>query len=364
MMKKTLLKITAIFICTICVLAQVSCSRTDYPIVTRGSDGKVTGYMTKGIFSFFLSQKKANYLTVLSFNDSTITQDSEDVWNTVSNNGRPYGEVFFDEIVNEAQDMMSAQYILFDVCGYELPTEYSTYIENLIMQNAIDKYGSVSAFENYLANFGTSYEDYKNLYFMTTNVDLLKELLYNEETGILRFSEQEKQAYFADNYYTIKHVYVNTTYTDKMDGTKAPLTESEQARRVQTAEKIALDLRSGMDFSQIAEQYNVENSYVSVYDAEMYIDKNAGTSVKELGEAVSTMAVGEVRTVNSDYGIHIIRRFETDAADYSADETIPATIAASLADMDYPLEIEKFRKNVSINEQVLAEFDIVTALMP
>lgn len=334
------------------------------PIYAVNNDGKVTRYMTEGAFSFYLSQQKEQYLTVLQFNDSTLTGDSVEVWDTVSKNGRTYGEVFLEEIVDEAQDMMSAQYILFDVLGYELPVEYSEYIKGLIKNNAIEQYGSVSAFENYLGNFGTSYKDYEDLYFMTTNVDLLKELLYNDESGVMRFSDEEKKQYFADNYSTIKHIFINTTYTDKMDGTKAPITEAEMARRKEIAAELEMSLMSGAEFSDLAKIHNVQGSYVSVYDENMYIDSRTETSVRELGEAVKSMKEGEIRSVSSAYGIHIIKKLPISSDDYNKDESVITAIGTTLADADFPLRIASFRKNVKTNEEILSQFDLAFAPMP
>jgi len=177
-------------ICAILVLSMLFCSgcagkTKDLALYGTGPDGKVLSHMTPGMFSYFLSQQKSTYFTVLSFNDSSITSDSPEIWSRPAPDGGTYGEKFFEDVLNEAKTLVTANTMLYSLPSadekkdhYELPEDYLDYVDSLIVQNAIDKYGSVMAFEDYLLNFGTTLEDYTNLYIMTANVDLLKEEYY------------------------------------------------------------------------------------------------------------------------------------------------------------------------------------------
>lgn len=364
---KTILCITL----AACALFTFSCSdkRDSYAIYGISPDGKIAAGMTEGMFSYFLSQQKVTYYTVLRFNDPTITADSPEIWEKTSPEGVAYGERFYEDVIKEARELITANTILYSMPSpdgkgnYTLPEEYTDYVNSLVTKNAIEKYGSVMAFENYLLNFGATLEDYTNLYIMTANVDLLKEAMFDDNTGLYRISEEEKKKYYEDNYYSVRHIFINTAYDEKIDGTRAPLTEAEAAKRKDISGQILSFIKSGATFEEAAESFT--QKFVTVYPGAAQMDITSSTAnAPELGEALKTMSIGEVRAVNSAYGVHILERVPTDPDTYDDDKETLEAIRSAIANKLYPEIIEANSDIVTVNQDITGKYSLADAIMP
>ena len=326
--------------------------------------------MTAGMFSYFLSQHKGEYFAVLSFNDSSITSDTPEIWQKTAPDGSTYEEKFFEDTLNEAKNLVTANTILYSMPSaddpdkkYSLPEDYLDYIDSLIQQNAINSYGSVMDFESYLLNFGTTLEDYTKLYIMTANIDLLKEALFNDETGSMKISDEDKKQYYADNYYSVKHIFINSSYDEKIDGTRAPVSSAEASNRKKTADEIYNYIKSGNSFESASE--NFKQSYVTVYEGISSMDINSETAnAPELGEALKQMQIGEVKEVESDYGIHVIQRVETDPETYNSNESVLSSINSTLINERYEELIQKYSDLVKTDETAIGEYSIASAVLP
>lgn len=346
--------------------------KTDYALYAVNEDGKITANagMTEGMFSYFLSQHKGQYYAVLRYNDSSISSDSPEIWTKTAPDGETYEKKFFDDTVDEAKALCAANAILYSMPSaenpkknYSLPEDYIDYVDALVRQNAINSYGSVMAFESYLKNYGATLEDYTDLYIMTANIDLLKEALFNDETGSMRISEEDKKQYYAENYYSVKHIFVNSSYDEKIDGTRSPLSHAESQKRIAAAEEIYKFINDGGSFEQAKQSFT--QSYVTVYDGVSAMDISSETpNAPELGEALKNMELGELRKVDSEYGIHIIQRVETAAENYNANETVASSINSRLSNLRYEELIKQYTDNININYDIVGNYTISAAVLP
>lgn len=357
---KKIHKLSAMFL-TLCMIFLCSCSQSrDYCIYAQDKNGKATVGMTEGMYNFFFSQKKTEYLTVLKYNDNTITEDSPEIWDRVGDNGKTYGETFEDQILEDAKYTVAASHILYDVYEYKLPDAYTDYVNKLILNNAVTGYGSKDEFSAYLSNFGTSYKEYCDLYYMTANVDLLKELLYNKDSGAVKFTDEEKRSFFAENFYTVNHIYINTTYDAKADGTKYAVTEEQKAQREGTANEIFARLKAGESFEDIKNEYK-DNAFVSVYTDKTFVNKNGSTALSQLGDTIKTMTPGEMKMCNTAVGTHILLRLETLPDDYNTDENLDSSIISGLANEDFKKLIEKYKDEIKVNSDFTNGLNIANA---
>ena len=371
-MKTNIIKKAVCTLLAASCLFSVSCGqkRSELALYGVGPDGDVMAGMTEGMFSYFLSQQKSQYYTVLRFNDNTITSDSPEIWNRKAPSGKTFGEEFFEDALDEAETLMTANTMLYSMPSadskkkhYELPEDYLDYIDSLVAQNAIEKYGSVMAFEDYLLNFGATLEDYTNLYIMTANADLLKEALFADGTGAYQITEEEKKQYFANNYYSVRHIFINTSYDEKIDGTKAPASPAETQKRTEKASEILAFIRGGGTYEEAEKEFT--QSYVTVYAGVSSMDINSSTAnAPELGEALKTMSVGEVREVTSKYGIHIIQRVKTDPEAFDDNESVYVGIRNAIINKLYPEIVDANRDFVTVNRDVVEKYSLATAVLP
>ncbi len=366
-MKRSVTKLFLLVLALSLVLCSCGKSEKDYAVYAKDNKGNIIAGMTEGMFSYFLSQQKSNYLAVLMFNDKTITADTPEVWDKPSPDGRSYGEVFYETIIDEAKSIVAANAVLFSQENsegkkYTLPEDYVDYVDALVRNNAIEKYGNVMSFESYLMNFGMTLDEYTELYLMTANVDLLKEAMFSNDGGWFRIPDEIKREYYEENYYTVEHIFVDTAYDVKIDGTRAPLPEAEVRNREALAHAIKQDVENGMTLSELDEEY--DKSYVTVYQNSVSMDINSPTSVKELGEAVKTMKPSEVREVNSDYGIHIIKRIKTDPEAFDDDKSVDDAITNVLANKLYPKKLDELAGEIETNPDIINAYDIRTVILP
>lgn len=361
----------SVFLCFSAVLlASCSDKKESAAIYGLDRDGNLKAYMTEGMFSYFLSEQKNKYFAVLRFNDPSITEDTPEIWETKAPDGQTFGEKFMADTLEEARNIVAANTILYSLQSpddssesYELPEDYLDYVSALVKQNAIEKYGSVMDFESYLLNFGTTLEDYTNLYIMTANTDLLKDAMFNDATGIYKISDQEIKAYYTDNYYSVRHIFVNTVYDEKIDGTRAPLSDAEKARRESVANEIFEYITSGGSYDSVPGKFN--QSFVTVYPSTAQMDISSSTAnAPELGEALKKMSVGEVRAVKSSYGYHIIKRVVTIPDEYNKDEKVVTSIRSAIANKIYPEIIDANKDLVYINDDIAGKYSMQTAILP
>lgn len=351
------------------LLCSCSSAKENYALYGQYPNGKIRAYMTEGMFRYFLSQQKASYLQVIMYNDKTVTGDSPEVWQRTAADGKTYEQSFFDETVKDATELVAANYLLYSFSSstdpnkeYTLPEDYLDYVDSLIAKNAVEKYGSVSAFEDYLLNFGATLRDYTDLYIMTANVDLLKDALFSEG-GMAQITDEMIRDYYAENYYSVRHIFVNTAYDEKIDGTRAPLSNAEETKREETAQEILAFVTAGGSFDDAAQ--NFKESYVTAYPSVNQMDISAKTAnAPELGEALCEMQIDEVRAVRSAYGIHILKRVATDPDNYNKDESAVNNITSALKNKLYPEIIARYTPQIVANGDIIRKYTMASAQMP
>lgn len=122
-------------------------------------------------------------------------------------------------------------------------------------------------------------------------------------------------------------------------------------------------MKSGGSFDEIGTRFS--ESYVTAYSGVNTMDCTAQTTnAPELGEALKTMEVGEVRSVASQYGIHILKRVETDPETYKDNESTVSAITASLKNALYPEIIALYTSQITVDEEKLSEYSLASAVLP
>ncbi len=366
-----------IILAVFCISAFTGCKKErtpDYALYGKDADGKVmtNALMSEGMFSLFVSQQKQTYIMVLASNYGYGANDNlDDLWDIKSSDGKTYNEHFNQEIIKDAKELVVANVMLYEkfmpepklrqlldaiVSTYFSNTDadvknfddYLKFIDSVATQNAIANYGSMINFEKYLEQFGATYEDYVRLETMKINKDLIKEAV-----SIIDFDEADKKQYYADNYYTVEHILVNTTAKSKIDGTSAPITEDEKAQREAIANEILEKVKNGASLSQIESEYNFD--YIIVYPTPATMNSNGESSAApELGNALKQLEVGESASVATASELHIIRRVETDPEKYNSDTTTLNQIKEILVDKAVNEYFDSYSDQVVVNDEVVA----------
>ena len=347
------------------LLAGASCTKKDedHALCGHDSDGKHfdVSCMTEGMYSFFLSQKKSEFLPVLVLNYSDFSGEYDELWGLTAPDGKTYEEHFSDLTIEDAKRIIAANIVLYE--NFTPQDAYLDYITETVENYAIEQYGSVMSFEKYLESFGTTYDEYEKLYIMTWNKDALKEALFGKDAGAMQIPNESIKQYYAENYYTVEHIFITTAYQEKIDGTRAPISDAEKERRTAVATEIYEAVKNGASLTDIEGLYNQD--YVVVYPNTSSTDSTGETTnAPELGQALKEMEIGEVRAVNSSYGVHIIKRVPTVAEDYNKSANTVEAIRTKLADSAFEQILDEFAKKVTVNEDLVSLHTLAAAPMP
>ena len=346
------------------ITALASCSGNTESLAIYGTseDGSINANakMTEGMFRLYVSQQKGKYLPVLAMNYGYDSDDNlDELWIMKAPDGKTYDEHFNGVIIDDAKRMVAANVMLYE--NFEIPQGYVDQITATVENYAVSTYGSVMEFEEYLALFEASYEDYKNLYLMTWNVDFLKEGLFAEGNGAMDIPDDAKKQYYAENCYTVEHITVNTSYKSKIDGTKAPLEESETEKRKLLANEIFEQVKNGATIAEI--DYNFKNEGVTVYPKATSVDINGeSAAAPELTEALRQMEIGETRTVTTSTEVHILRRIETDPEKYANDATLLSNIRTKIVNIAFEEYLDAYCEKVTVNTEVTSKYPLRSAI--
>ena len=317
--------------------------------------------MTEGMYSFFLSQKKSEFLPVLVLNYKDFSGEYDELWGLTAPDGKTYEEHFSQLALEDAKKIVAANMVLYE--NFVPQQAYIDLISSTVENHAIEKYGSVMSFEQYLETFGTTYEDYEKLYLLTWNKETLKESLFGDEVGVMQIPDASIKKYYADIYYTVEHIFITTAYQEKIDGTRAPISEAESARRKATATEIFELVKSGASLSEVAERY--PNDYVVVYPNSSAMDSTGETTnAPELGEALKQMQIGDVRSVESAFGVHILKRIETNPENYNKSANVVETIRTKLEEESFEEILATYSQKVTVDDDMVSLHTLAASPMP
>lgn len=115
---------------------------------------------------------------------------------------------------------------------------------------------------------------------------------------------------------------------------------------------------------------HTEDSGISEYPNGYYITADTNYASPEVLEAIFDMKVGEVRMVESDYGIHVIMRYELEEAAYTKEEyenlfisnkTGTYLFMDKLTNSLFEEYVKPYKERITVDQELLATVDIKRA---
>ena len=119
-------------------------------------------------------------------------------------------------------------------------------------------------------------------------------------------------------------------------------------------------------FDKLVSEYNQEDGSKK-YPNGYYVSKNTAYEATEVIDEVLEMEIGEVRKIQSDYGIHIVMRYELEDGAYTFEENDDLFISTNTGTYVFMNElidellskyIEEYKARVSVDEKLLEKVDI------
>ena len=327
---------------------------------------ELDGYkITEAMYSYWMARYKSIFLS--KFNNS---KDTESFWTSTTEDGVTYEKYITDYVNRFAREVLISMK-LFDDYGLSFTADDKTAINDYI-KGLNAAYGSKAELNNYLAGYGLNSKTLQTIYYAEQKVDKVREALF-EKGGVFQVTDEDRTAYYKENYYCAEWIYIYTDvklktdeegkyYTDTSGNyiTEA-LTEEEKAAKDSKIAELRGKL-STVDFRTLRKEYTEE--VLSKYDN--YPDgvflsandyENYGT---EFIKMIAGTEIGSTTEFTEEGILFVIKRYDLkDFNDLTEQELnlmkgFEGYVVTGKMN-SYYAAIE-----VKVNEDVLGRFDIKT----
>lgn len=299
-------------------------------------------------------------------------QDTDEAWNyKVSENGTTI-EALLSSVALENIKNNVVLLELAKEANIKLSNDDTKSVEDYIA-SLIEKEGSREKLDSALSAYGVTSSMLKEIYIKQKKIELERQSLF-AEGGELTLTDKERDDYFDSEYVRIKHIYINNVkdfarddegdlIIDSSTGTykTRELSDEEKAEKTSLAKSIYADIKAGGDFDALM-QANTADTTMNIYPDGYYVTASSTRLPTDLIKKALSMNEGESAYVESEIGIHIIKREPLEARAY-ADEAN----SAFFTDFESTLESAKLSNflsaltpEVEVNDEVIQNFSLRT----
>ena len=356
---KILVRLLALALALAALLALASCGKAKQEVAFELGDQKITVNM----YRLWLSRVKGVY-----------SNAGDDIWDEVNEDGRTYNEVFTGFVTDNAKTFVSAMH-LFSELGLELPKSEINEIDKT-MKTLLEERGdgSKSTLNSYLSAYGVNYDILREVYIIEAKLDYLEEYLYGAN-GQEKISDEEKDAYYKENYARVKQIFLytsnkpitddegNFTYDEQGNVATRDFTDAEIAAQEKKAQEVMNKVSAGENFDTLMTKYS-EDKANEQYPGGYYFTK-ASQYVTEVVDLAFQLEVGGYSMVSSQYGIHIILREELDEGGYaaSANSDFFTDFESTLVTQKLSERLAEFADDIGVYEDVIAKYNIKNSVV-
>ncbi len=334
--------------------ALISCSGKGNAVMSLGRHE-----ISENLYQLYLSRVKGIY----DVGDSALWREEDSL-------GRTYNEIFTEFVWDNMKTMLCAMK-LFDDYNLTLPEDTVADIDATMKEMLRDHAdGSKSELNAILANYGVNYDILRDSYIMKAKIDCLEEYLYGDG-GIERITVTERNRYYSKNYVHIKQIFLYTAnkpqtdsegnykYDDEGKVLTRDFTDAEIAEQERRALEVMANLDAGASFDSLIYAYSEDDANTAY--PEGYYFTRASQYVDEVVEAAFELSENEYTMLDSEYGIHIIKRLPLEEKGYASEQN-----SDFFSDFEKNLKTELFTKklkqlegDIVIDEELLGKYDII-----
>lgn len=291
------------------------------------------------------------------------------VWDEVAENGKTYNEIFTGYVTQNVKTFLCALYE-FDKLGLKLSSSDKKDIDDTMNTILVDRAdGNKTELNSVLSMYGVNYDILKEVYTIEKKLDILQESLYGAN-GSEKITDELKDEYYNSNYARIKQIFFYTSnkpvtnddgsyqYDDEGYVVTREYTEEELAEQRNKAKLVMSSLTSGQDFDLLMASQN-EDTAAAAYPNGYYLTRTS-QYVDEVIDAVFDIEEGEITMVESEYGIHIVKRLPLEEKGWalSANSDFFTDFEETLKTDIFTARLAAYEKDIKINEDLLAKYDV------
>ncbi len=353
-MKKAIL----IIMCICLALSLASCKGGEEAVMSyRGYEAK------SSLYSYWISTYKSNFL--YHYNEGI---DSNEFWDTLISDNMTYEEYVTDWIDTEMK-CRTVSLWLFDEYGLRLSENKLSEIDADIAEKT-EYAGSREEINRELAKLGMNLDMLREVYIANAKYDAVYEHMYGKG-GVDAPTDEEKAAYFKNNYYCLKYITIysganlktdesgNYVYDEDGQIELEKLTDEEKATKQKLIDTVARGIEAGGDFDEYIKEFS-EVDYSDYPNGFFVSEKDYSRFGSDIIKAATELEVGGVRTVSDENVTYIIKKFEL--PEYSS---LGSTDKSQLEDMESYVTREKYTDtfedyigNVKVNDALISGYSI------
>ena len=371
---KTAVKILSILVVlSMMAFSLASCSTKKYDVIClEDENGEIVQGFNENMLSFHMSMEKTDFLV----NSLGSTADIPEFWTvTVGEYAQIIGDEAvpgmedktFADIQNEAamrtaKDMIAASYMYEQLKGQDNVTgrlladsdkKLEAQIDNQVSQIQL-AIGSKEDFNSFISGLGITMEDFRKYCEMSYKATELRKAV--------DVSEDDKKEYFGESYAIVKHILVNTNSKTNEAGEKVSLTAEEKEAKLSEVKTIEARIASGEEFEAIFTEYEGADPGNAIYTEGYFVTDN-GKFMPEFQDAALTMAEGEIKTVYTSYGAHVMKKYPMDKEKYNIYSDTSSEIETVLRNKAYSDLIKPYSEKVKTKDEVIAKYSMATVPM-
>ena len=304
-MKNTAKKVLICLLCLLISASVFSCAKKEAAMTL--DNASVPG----SIYAYYLACYKQYWLTALGQGDDPAFWAAET--DGVKNADR------LTQISEDAIKKRLASNYLFDAFHLKLTDEEYKSIDYMITGIKVSVNGDIEDDEVF-KTLGLTEDDLKTILIMDAKVGALQDHLYGED-GERKISDETKEAYYQENYYRFRLVYLmdgdfvrdeagNIVYNENGNAEVTEISDERYEEKLGIAKDILSKVRAGDDINKYVEEYSEQ------LEKDDYKNGHYLCSVNEYGSLISAavmkLKVGEAGMLDTKYGIYVIQRIELD----------------------------------------------------
>jgi len=274
-----------------------------------------------------------------------------------------WSDEFYATVEAQAQSYMAQMLAIAAFCrehNLTLSQERLTAIDEYIRLLIHEVFGRNRAqFEATLARFGIDERIFREIRRYEHMTGLVRSFLFDPVTGTRRVEYEDILFAYEATFARFNHIVITTSVPTE-DGEFEDLPADELAERRLTAQDVYNRIiASGNDAELFEALINNYSDDILPPDG-VTISEMSGLQAI-LTDTIFDMEIGDVRMVESDWGIHIMRRYDLLPPELTPDITSPGnsvadTITTTFHAIILAEELAPFIQNVTIHEEEIRSF--------
>lgn len=270
--------------------------------------------ITEVMYKYWMSKYKTIFLQ-----EQNNAVDTVSFWTTEVETGYT-NEDFLRSYVNDYAKQVVVSMHLFDEYGLSFSEAQKNDIEKRL-SDLTEAYGGKNVLNEVLGEMGLNIETLEHIYYEEAKLDTVNEYFFGSN-GIFPISDNDREAYYKDNFYCAQWIYIYTDYKLKTDEegryfTDAngiyqyeKLTDVEKQEKQKIVEELEKELAEGKDFIELRTKYSEEGLeyYVLYPDGIFFSANHIGQYDVDMISTVQGLKDGEYTKFNNGYATVFVKR--------------------------------------------------------